>query len=297
VLFHRTTGLGLRTLSLSFLMMGLMIADYHYQYVNSVRNTLSVLLTPLQYTVDVPVNAIDWLKVSAATQHKLTKENVELKQQLLLMQVKMQQLINMQQENSQLRALLKSSSKINGQVQAAKLLEMNIDNNSAQVVLDKGSQQNVAVGQIVIDVSGIMGQIIGVTPYTSRLLLVSDPRSGVPVEDDRTGFQAIVVGNGQNQPLSLINASETADIKVGDSLVTSDLGQRYPEGYPVGQIISINKVSGEPFLEVKVAPSALLTQSRRVLIVSHYLEDNHQKMLYEANSIPLAPMVKGRPAS
>lgn len=289
MLFRHATGLGLRVLCLSVLMVGLMVADHDYRYVNNVRNALSVLLIPLQYTLNAPVQAIDWLKVSAATQHELATENIQLKQQLLLMQVSLQQLINMQQENSQLRALLKSSSRINGQFQEAKLLAMNLEPTSAEVVLDKGSREGVALGQVVIDVSGVMGQIIGVTPFTSRLLLITDPRSGVPVRDDRSGFQAIIVGAGANRPLSLIHVAETDDIKVGDLLVTSGLGARYPEGYPVGQITHIDKMSGEPFMNIEVDPSALLEQSRRVLIVSHYLNDNTKKMLYEMTAVPTKP--------
>ncbi len=288
MLFRHATGVGLRVLCLSVLMMGLMVADHHYRYVNNVRNVLSVALIPLQYALDAPVEAIDWLKVSAATQHQLATENIRLKQQMLLMQVSLQQLINMQQENSQLRALLKSSSRINGQFQEAKLLAMNLEAASAEVVLDKGSRDGVALGQVVIDVSGIMGQIIGVTPFTSRLLLISDPRSGVPVEDDRSNFQAIVVGMGASRPLSLIHVAETSDVKVGDLVVTSGLGARYPEGYPVGTVTRITKMSGEPFMSIEVKPSALLEQSRRVLIVSNYLNSDSKKMLYET-TVPLKP--------
>lgn len=291
MLFRHSTGVGLRVLCLSVLMVGLMVADHHYKYVNNVRNALSVLLIPLQYTLNAPVQAIDWLKTSAATQHELTLENIHLKQQLLLMQVSLQQLINMQQENSQLRALLKSSSRINGQFQEAKLLAMNLESASAEVVLDKGSRDGVGIGQVVIDVAGVMGQIIDVTPFTSRLLLITDPRSGVPVEDDRSNFQAIVIGVGANRPLSLIHVSETSDVKVGDLLVTSGLGARYPEGYPVGTVTRITKMPGEPFMDIEVQPSALLEQSRRVLIVSHYLNNDSKKMLYV--TVPLKSAASG----
>ncbi|MCD6045497.1 MAG: Rod shape-determining protein MreC [Gammaproteobacteria bacterium] len=293
MLFRHATGLGLRVLCLSVFMMGLMVADHHYRYVNNVRNVLSVVLIPLQYALNAPIQAIDWVKMSAATQHQLTTENIHLKQQILLMQVSLQQLINMQQENSQLRALLKSSSRINGQFQEAKLLAMNLEAASAEVVLDKGSRDGVEIGQVVIDVSGVMGQIMDVTPFTSRLLLITDPRSGVPVEDDRSNFQAIVMGTGANMPLSLIHVAETSDVKVGDLLLTSGLGARYPEGYPVGTVSRITKMSGEPFLSIAVEPSALLEQSRRVLIVSHYLNDDSKKMLYEATTVPMKPAVAG----
>lgn len=298
MLFRHATGLGLRVFCLSLLMIGLMIADKHYRYVNNVREVLSVFLIPLQYTLNAPVQAIDWLKVSAATQQELTAENVHLKQQLLLMQVKLQQLINMQQENSELRALLKSSSRINGQFQEAKILAMNLDPTLAEVVLDKGTKDGVAEQQVVIDVAGVMGQIISTTPFTSRLLLISDPRSGVPVQDDRSALQAIVVGTGANNPLSLIHVSETADIKVGDLLVTSSLGARYPEGYPVGHVTNITKVSGEPFMNITVEPSALLERSRRVLIVSNYLDDDSKRMLYETNQTakPQPSVVQGAPS-
>lgn len=129
-------------------------------------------------------------------------------------------------------------------------------------------------------------------------MLISDPRSGVPVQDDRSALQAIVVGTGANNPLSLIHVSETADIKVGDLLVTSSLGARYPEGYPVGHVTNITKVSGEPFMNITVEPSALLERSRRVLIVSNYLDDDSKRMLYETNQTakPQPSVVQGAPS-
>ena len=67
--------------------------------------------------------------------------------------------------------------------------------------------------------------------------------------------------------LNLIYVPDTADIKVGDQLMSSGLGSRYPKGYPLGEIIQVEHDPGQPFALVKAKPSAYLDRSRYVLLV------------------------------
>ncbi len=112
-----------------------------------------------------------------------------------------------------------------------------------------------------------MGQIIDVGLMTSTVLLISDAKSAVPVRDDRTGERAILIGMNNMSHLSLINLPKTSSISIGDLLVTSGLGRRYPEGYPIGKIEAIKNIPGEEFITVDVAPVALLNRNRLVILV------------------------------
>ena len=67
--------------------------------------------------------------------------------------------------------------------------------------------------------------------------------------------------------MSLINLPKTASIHPGDVLVTSGLGGRYPEGYPVGKVEKVNSPPGEDFVNVVVSPIALLNRNRLVLLI------------------------------
>ena len=111
-----------------------------------------------------------------------------------------------------------------------------------------------------------MGQIVTDEPSLSRVMLLSDPRSAIPVQIQRNGIRAIVVGTGQNI-LKLNDISETQDVRTGDLVVTSGLGGRFPLGYPVGKIISIRSNPAGQFSDIIVSPSAHLNQSRLVLLL------------------------------
>ena len=112
-----------------------------------------------------------------------------------------------------------------------------------------------------------MGQVIEVNLFNSRVLLVNDPRSGVSVQVARNGVRAIAVGDASSRELHLLNVLPTADIQVGDTLITSGLGQYYPAGYPVGRVRNIKKELGATFSDVDVSPAAHLDSSRAVILI------------------------------
>jgi len=142
----------------------------------------------------------------------------------------------------------------------------------AQVILDKGKKQYVYKGQPVIDSTGLMGQVIQVGDLTSRVMLVSDSRSAIPVQDERTGVRAIVIGQGPGRLLKLINVPQTSDIRVGDELTTSGLGLKFPIGYPVGKVLKVENYPGQHFSTISVRPAANLEKSRQVLLIEQKSE-------------------------
>ena len=119
---------------------------------------------------------------------------------------------------------------------------------------------------------------------TSTVLLIADSKCAVPVSDSRTGERAILVGTNNIEHLSLINLPKSSTIAVGDVLVTSGLGLRYPEGYPVGKVIEVNHAPGEEFIRVVAEPLASLSRSRWVLLLwpekeqSQIIAQIHQRL-------------------
>jgi rod shape-determining protein MreC len=98
-------------------------------------------------------------------------------------------------------------------------------------------------------------------------LLVSDSSHAVPVEVVRNGLRSVLLGNGEVNQLDLVHVPDTADIREGDTLVSSGLGGRFPRGYPVAEVSQIIKEPGEPFVTIWARPMARLNQSRLVLVV------------------------------
>jgi rod shape-determining protein MreC len=112
-----------------------------------------------------------------------------------------------------------------------------------------------------------MGQVVELMPYTSRVLLLTDTTHSIPVQVNRNGLRAIASGTGNPERLELRHVADTADIKEGDLLVSSGLGQRFPAGYPVATVKEVIHDSGQPFAIVRAVPTAALNRSRYLLLV------------------------------
>jgi len=249
------------------LALGLMILDKYVPATEHIRVALSLPLAPFQYIISAPFQAIDKWSHLLTTQDTLHKENIDLKAQQLLLQAQLQRLAAIESENNHLKGLVHSSQNIHGKMMIAQLLAVESDLSAHQIILDKGSHEGVFVGQPVLDAHGVMGQVIQVSPLSSRVLLINDTKSGVAVEGARNGIRSIAVGDGYSGRLRLANVPQTADIRKGDMFLTSGLSDRYPPGYPVGEVVSINRDPGSPFVNIILEPSAHLDQSRQVLLV------------------------------
>lgn len=254
-------------LFLVVLSVTLMALDSRVAAVTRVRTALAVTLLPLHYLVSEPFKFINHLNDILTSRTRLIKENKELKAQQLLLKVQVQRLLAIESENNQLKALMRSSSQVQGKVLIAQLLAVDSDPFVHQVILDKGNRDGVFVGQPVLDSNGVLGKVIQVGAYTSRVLLINDAHNGLPVQITRNGVRAIATGDSYSGKLKVINVTQTTDIKKGDVLVTSGLGDHFPEGYPVGVISSIIKDPGLQFATIKVEPSARLDRAKQVLLV------------------------------
>jgi len=244
-----------------------MIFDTRVAAISHVRNALTITLMPLQYAVSEPIHFIDNLRNVFSSHEALLKENSDLRAQQLLLKAQVQRLLAIESENNQLKALLRTSAQVQGKVLIAQLLAVDIDPFVHHIILDKGSHDGVFVGQPVLDADGVMGKVIQAGPLTSRVLLINDPHSGVPVQIARNGVRAIAVGDSFTGKLRLVNIPQTVDIKEGDVLTTSGLGEHFPEGYPLGQVTSVIKDPALQFATITVEPSAHLDRAREVLLV------------------------------
>lgn len=261
--------------------LSLMMVDYHYRYLDGLRSGLWLFVSPLQYVVDYPVRVVGWVSALVSTKKSLINENMQLRYQQTMLEARLQKLLVLNNENSQLKALLSASSSTDMRAMAAQILAVDTTNTRQLLVLNKGKRDGVFVGQPVFDAKGVMGQIVNVGLMTSTVMLISDAKSAVPVRNDRTGERAILIGTNSMSQLSLINLPRTSIIGKGDLLVTSGLGRRYPEGYPVGIVDEVKSIPGDDFIKVNVQPIALLNRNRLVLLV--WPEEEHELLTQQIN--------------
>lgn len=245
----------------------LMTVDHRYRHLEKLRSALSVAVYPLQYVVNLPVATGHWISESLITRRMLLEDNEQLRQQQLLLSSRLQRFAVLEEENRRLRELLESSIQLRERVLVAELLAVELEPFRRQVVINKGRREGAYDGQPVVDAGGVMGQVVHVGPFSSTVLLITDPSHALPVQVNRNGLRAIAVGTGRDNALLLEHLPTNADIRKGDLVISSGLGHRFPRGYPVGTIADIGVDPGEPFARVEVKPSARLGQSREVLLV------------------------------
>jgi rod shape-determining protein MreC len=232
-----------------------------------VRAHVGVIIAPFYWLTDVPGRIQDWGRDTFAARSDLLIENEALRTELLIHQRKLQQMAALAAENVRLRQLLGSSDMLQDNVLIAELIGVSPDPLSHTLVINKGRRHGVYEGQPVLDAFGLMGQVIEVHPFSSRVLLITDNTHALPVQVNRNGVRAIAEGSGDLNRLYLRHVSNTTDIRVGDLLVSSGLDQRFPVGYPVAEVETVIRDPGKPFATVVVRPKARLDRSRHVLLV------------------------------
>ena len=236
-------------------------------FLDGVRDKAVGLAAPLYHIVDVPRILKEWSRTRLIGRDTLIQENESLRSELLVHQRKLQQLAFLAAENTRLRQLLNSADTINQRVLVADLIGVAPDPNIHKVFINRGTDDGVYVGQPVVDAFGLIGQVVNVAASNSAVLLISDTSHAIPVQINRNGVRLIAEGRGSVFELGLRHVSNTLDIKEGDLLVSSGLGDIYPAGYPVASVQKITYDPGRPFADVVAVPMAQLNRNRHVLLV------------------------------
>ncbi len=231
------------------------------------RGVVATAATPLVFLAEIPYLLSQRVENVFASQASLVQQTAELERRVLELSQVSQQFLALKMENERLRELLGSRARLPAEVLVAELVGIVPTPNTHQVIIDKGRDARVQVGQAVIDAEGLFGQVVEVDAFSSRVLLISDADHAVPVQVNRNGVRSIAGGTGELDRLQLEKVSVTADIREGDLLETSGLGGRFPRGYPVGFVETVLIEPTSSFAVVTVRPLAALDRSRHVLVV------------------------------
>ena len=266
-LFLKETTLGYQALGLGALSLVLVFMDHTTSWLDGFRSALTIALTPIVVVADFPNRSALRIQDIFISREDLRSRITSLESELIFFRVKSEKMAALTSENNRLRGLLGSAAKLQDNVLVAELIGVNPDPEEQEVLIDKGSEDSVFLGQPVLDSRGLVGQVVEVSSFNSRVLLISDQRHSVPVQVLRSNLRFIAQGTGIGRRLELLHVNSTADIKVGDQLLSSGLGNRFPAGYPVGVVDKVDLKPGKPFSEVLAKPSAQLDRSSHVLLV------------------------------
>ncbi len=245
-----------------------MFADTRFSYLEKVRFGLGYVTTPVYWVADIPTRVSLWIDDVFVSRTDLLEENEALREELLVAQRELQLLESLASENSRLLDLREATQVVRGEVMPAEIINVSPDPFSKRVLINKGSNDGVFLGQALLDANGLMGQVDEVLPFTSWVLLITDWHHVTPVEVNRNGERALARGSRSNSSeLELEFVTQTQDMLAGDLLVSSGMGQVYPKNYPVARIISVFADPGQEFATVKAQPLAEMASTRHVMLV------------------------------
>jgi rod shape-determining protein MreC len=270
--FNRGPSPAVRLVFFTLFSLLLLFVDVRYRYLESIRNGLSVLVYPLQRLVTAPSKLWHEVDDFFSSHNSLIRDNAALHHQHTLDVAQLLQLEALKAENQHLRNLLMVQQRADYPMQLAEIMYVERDIFNRKILLDKGAQAKVLAGQIVMDDSGIVGQVTRVYPWMSEVTLITDKDHAVPVQVLRNGLRAVVFGSGDTGELALRYMPISSDIQNGDVLVTSGIDGTYPVGLPVAKVTHVERDPAYPFARILCAPIAGVDKRRQLLILSGLLK-------------------------
>lgn len=256
-----------RFIFFSTLSLVLMASDARFDYLTGVRQMLMVAVRPLQVIADSPFVLARNIQSYFISQESLQKEVKNLNQRLLVQSAQLQALESLNVENQNLRDLLGAGKNSKQATHIAEIMYMGRDPFSHKVVINVGSNQNVVLGQAVIDASGLLGQVTRVFPYSSEVTLLTDQDLSIPIQIERNGLRAIAFGSGKSGMVDVPYLPANVDIKQGDKLVTSGIDGVYPVGLAVATVESVKSSPSSPFAKIAAKPLAGIQNHRLILLI------------------------------
>lgn len=259
---------GLRMVLCTILAALLLFVDLRYTWMEKVRSEASIVVAPVQWLVSLPAEAMNWGAIAFSSQRALVDENRGLREQLARLSQRSLRMDALSAENAQLRRLMNAAPRQQIQFITSELMRLDNDPFIQQMIVNQGADHGVYEGQPVVDAFGVVGQVVSLGRFSSRVMMISDPSSAVPIQVVRNGLRFVVQGAGGPSALQVINVPANADVREGDLLVTSGLGGEFPSGYPVARVTHVQPRTNGPFAKVEARPVAQLDRSRDFLMLS-----------------------------
>ncbi len=252
-------------LILEFICMVLMISDKNNQIAQPIRNVLSLAVVPLIKIIEWPQDIYQITQLAMSRQANLVQENNLLKEQLLDAELKVQQNVSLVAENQRLRTMLSATQNSPLATSVAFVSNISQTQNQQHVVIDQGRADGLFVGQAVLNLAGVIGQVDVLSNNFAHVILITDTTHAIPIEILRTGMRTIAYGNGEKIWLKEIPTS--GDIRVGDVLVTSGFGNRFPRGLKLAEVESLAVSPDRTFKTALATPFAELDLLTEVFLI------------------------------
>jgi rod shape-determining protein MreC len=246
----------------------LMTLDHRGGHLEKFRGYAGLVVEPAILLIEAPFVLVSRLRQNMGERRVLLAERDELDRQLRQSRAQLLLTDELARDNAELRDLLQASRLLETRFQAVELRNIDLNPYSHRVLINRGKRHGITEGQPVIDASGVVGQVDEVLLHSAKVILLSDPDHAMPVRVERTRLRTIAYGSGRADELRLTDLPMNADLVVGDRLLTSGLGGRFPAGLPVAEVTSVERPVGEAFAVGLARPMARLEGARHFLVLS-----------------------------
>ena len=196
---------------------------------------------------------------------QVRQENERLREQLGQLQIKLQQERAVAQQSRNLQHLLELRQRTELVTTATTVIAGPAAPDFRTVTVDKGTTDGLRPDQAVISPAGVVGRIIMPSARASKVQLLIDRNASAGALIERSRAQGVVIGNGSDR-LRMEYVSSTADVQIGDLVVTSGIEGIYPKGFVVGQIESLERGAGM-FSSIVIKPAVEFSSLEDVLVV------------------------------
>ncbi len=204
---------------------------------------------------------------------ELEEEARQLRAEVDRLRGELTRLREVEEENQRLRELLGAKQRNpNFQFALADVIGREPAPFVEAVIVNKGSQDGIEPGMVVVGAAGLLGKVVKVSAGTARVLLLTDPSSAVAARIQRSDAREItglVVGQGQGR-LLMRYIAQGEPLQVGDQVVTSGLGETFPKGLAIGRVVQVRRLDVEPFQEAVIEPAVALGRLENVLIITNF---------------------------
>lgn len=266
-LFKQGASARAKVVIFAMLAICLLVVDARTNTLAMLRQLAGTMLYPLQVAALAPRDALHAAGGYVASMTDLQRENSELRSEQTRNAQALQQGQFLTSENAYLRRLLAASERLPVKSVLSEMLYDTRDPFTRKIVLNRGSQHGVALGQPVIDDTGVVGQVTRLFPFTTEVTLLTDRDQAISVQVVRSGVRSVAYGRGQSGVLELRFIATNADIKKGDALVTSGLDGVYPAGLAVASVLSVEHKSSDAFARIVCQPAAGVDRNQQFLIL------------------------------
>lgn len=144
------------------------------------------------------------------------------------------------------------------------------------ITLDVGTKHGISVNDTVVFGNALIGRISSVAKYTSRVQLITDTDSRIPVRILETRAQGIVKGTS-GSICRVEYVPDTVIVKKGERIVTSGVGGGYPDSILIGFVTKSEKTDGQLFLDITIRPIVDVSNIESVLVIRHIKTIGNQK--------------------